>query len=143
MGVIANERQYQHTRKQIVELEHLLASVVAGTAGDDGFRDIQKAALDGQLADLHEEIVEYENLRSGAVTVIESASLSGLADALIKARIARGWTQADLAEALGVAEQQVQRYEASRYRGASFARLCDVAAALQANVSETITLRAS
>ena len=31
-----------------------------------------------------------------------------------------------------MAEQQVQRYEASPYSGASFARLCDVAAALQA-----------
>jgi hypothetical protein len=29
--------------------------------------------------------MEYEDLRSGAVTVIESASLSGLPDALIKA----------------------------------------------------------
>ena len=141
--MIANERQFQHTRKQMVELEHLLASVLAGAAGDDGFRDIQRAALEGQLADLREEVAEYESLRSGATTVIESGTLAGLPDALIKARIARRWTQADLAEALGVAEQQIQRYEASRYSGASFARLCDVAAALDATVSETITLRAS
>ena len=63
--MIADERQYQHARKQIVALEHLLASVVAGTAGDDGFRDIQRAALDGQLTDLREEIIQYEDLRSG------------------------------------------------------------------------------
>jgi HTH-type transcriptional regulator / antitoxin HigA len=141
--MIAHERQYQHTRKQIGELEHLLTSVLVGTAGDEGFRDIQQAALEGQLADLQEEVAEYEALRSGATTIIESPSLAELPDALIKARIARGWTQADLARALGVAEQQIQRYEASRYNSASFARLCDVASALEANVCETITLRAS
>jgi HTH-type transcriptional regulator/antitoxin HigA len=56
--------------------------------------------------------------------VIEANSLAGLADALIKSRIARGWTQRRLAETLGVAEQQVQRYESSAYRSASLARLC-------------------
>jgi hypothetical protein len=35
-------------------------------------------------------------------------------------------TQRDLADALGVTEQQMQRYEATGYRAASLARLCDV-----------------
>ena len=81
--------------------------------------------------------------RSGTETSFESSTLAGLADALIKARIARGWTQADLAEALGVAEQQIQRYESSRYAGASLARLGDIAAALNVEVRETVVLRAS
>lgn len=59
----------------------------------------------------------------------------------MKARIARGWTQRRLAEALGVAEQQVQRYESTGYRSASLARICDVAAALDVAVSERAELR--
>ena len=54
----------------------------------------------------------------------------------------RGWTQAELARKLGVAEQQVQRDEANRYAGAALARLCTIAEALDIDVSETITLRA-
>jgi DNA-binding XRE family transcriptional regulator len=129
--------------QRVGELEHLLESTNAGTAGDDGFRDLQVAAIGSQLEDLRDELSEYERLRAGGTTTIESPTLAGLADALIQARIARGWTQGDLADALGVAEQQVQRYEASRYSGASLARLCDIAAALDVTVTETVTLRAS
>ena len=141
--MIANDRQYQHTRKQIAELESTLAAVESGSAGDDGFRDLQADAVRGVLEDMRKEVAEYDELRSGSSSVIQASSLSGLAEALIKARIARGWTQADLAAALSVAEQQVQRYEASRYSGASLARLCDVAQALNISVTETVVLLAS
>ncbi|MGH9107125.1 MAG: helix-turn-helix domain-containing protein, partial [Acidimicrobiales bacterium] len=46
------------------------------------------------------------------------------------------WTQRQLAEALGIAEQQVQRYEASGYRSASLARISDVADALGLTITE-------
>ena len=141
--MITNDRQYQQTSKKATELERLLASIHDGIAGDDGFRDLQAEALQSQLDDLRVELAEYDELRSGSMTTFESPTLLGLADALIKARIARGWTQANLADALGVAEQQVQRYEASRYAGASLARLGDVATALNVTVSETVVLLAS
>ena len=64
-----------------------------------------------------------------------------LADTLIKARIARGWTQRNLADALGVAEQQIQRYESTAYRSASLARLCDIAEALEVTITERTELR--
>ena len=57
----------------------------------------------------------------------------------MKAGIARGWTQRRLADALGVAEQQVQHYES--FRSASLARICDVAEALDVKISETAELR--
>lgn len=139
--MIGNERQYEQTRKKLEDLERLLASTEAGAAGDDGFRDLQAAGLSGQIGELRDELGEYERLRDGVTTVIEAASLAGLADALIKARIARGWTQRRLAEALGVAEQQIQRYEASAYRSASLARLCDIADALDVTFTERAELR--
>jgi HTH-type transcriptional regulator/antitoxin HigA len=141
--MIANERQYQVTRKKLGDLTSLRDSARNDTEDPDGFRDLQIAAVESKMEDLQEELDEYERLRSGAVTTIESRSLAGLADALIKARIARGWTQGDLAKRLDVAEQQVQRDETNRYAGAALSRLCDVAEALGVDVSETVTLRAS
>jgi len=41
---------------------------------------------------------------------------------------------------LGVAEQQVQRYESTEYRSASLARICDVATALNIAVTERAIL---
>lgn len=139
--MITNERQYQQTRKKLVDLEAMVASTEAGEAGDEGFRDVQLSALRSQAEDLREEIEEYETLRDGGTTVIEASSLAGLADALIKARVARGWTQRQLADQLGVAEQQVQRYEASAYRSASLARLCDIADALGVTFTERAELQ--
>jgi HTH-type transcriptional regulator/antitoxin HigA len=141
MDMITNERQYEQTRKQLTTLESLLASTQAGQAGHDGFRDVQAAALTSQIQDLRHELTDYEQLRDGGTTVFEATSLAGLADALIKARIARGWTQRRLAEALGVAEQQIQRYESTAYRTASLARLCDIAEALGVTVTERAELR--
>lgn len=139
--MITNERQYEQTRKQLTMLESLLADTQAGTAGNDGFRDVQAAGLESQIQDLRDELTEYEQLRAGSTTVFEASSLAGLADSLIKARIARGWTQRDLADALGVAEQQIQRYESTAYRSASLARLCDIAEALGVTITERTELR--
>jgi transcriptional regulator with XRE-family HTH domain len=62
---------------------------------------------------------------------------------LIKARIARGFSQKELADKLGLKEQQIQRYEASDYETASFARLKEIVSALEINVNEDIFLSGS
>jgi ribosome-binding protein aMBF1 (putative translation factor) len=59
------------------------------------------------------------------VEVVES-----LPEILIEERKRLGMTQKQLAEKLGIKEQQVQRYEATRYQSASLQRLCEVAKVL-------------
>ena len=58
-----------------------------------------------------------------------------------RSAIARGWSQRRLADALGIAEQQLQRYESTGYRSASLARICDIAAALDVTITERLSLR--
>ena len=67
-------------------------------------------------------------------------SLDGLPEALVKARIARGMTQKELAERLGLKEQQVQKYEATDYASASLSRVRAVIRALDVSVTEKISL---
>ena len=59
--------------------------------------------------------------------------------ALIEARIAAPLTQRELAEQLGVPEQQVQRWEANSYAGVGIDRLQEITDALKLEVVETIT----
>jgi transcriptional regulator with XRE-family HTH domain len=66
-----------------------------------------------------------------------------LPQGLIKARIARGLSQKDLAEKVGLAEQQIQRYEADEYATASFERLKEIISALNIKVKEEIFLTSS
>ncbi|MFK5143472.1 helix-turn-helix transcriptional regulator, partial [Klebsiella pneumoniae] len=82
-------------------------------------------ALASQLEDLEDEILEYETLRAGQLSTIKVETFDELADGLIKARIAAGLSQKQLADRLGVKEQQIQRYESERYASASLQRLQD------------------
>ena len=95
-------------------------------------------ALRGQLADLETELREYEALRAGQFEFDQLKTITELPVALIKARIARGLSQRDLADRLGIKEQQIQRYEASEYGSASLARIRDVISALGVDVDETL-----
>ena len=136
--MITNEVQYRATKAHLARFEDAMANLAARTEGGRPSRlaQLEMDAVASQAEDLRGELAEYEQLRSGAVSDFEAASLGDLATLLVKARIARGWSQRRLAEALGVAEQQIQRYESTEYRSASLARMCDVAAALGVRITE-------
>lgn len=140
--MITNEVQYRSTKAHLATFEEAIANLEATdvAAANRKLQEIQLAGLRSQARDLRDEIAEYERLRSGETTSFEASSLQELAALLVKARIARGWTQRRLGEELGVAEQQIQRYEATGYATATLARLCDVVAALGADVTEAVTL---
>ena len=130
--MILNERQYRITKAaeaRIAKEVGALATVPAKDLSPRQHALLLKAGK-GQLEDLQRELEEYEALRKGAMPIGSIGSIEELPLALIRARIARGWTQARLAEELGVSEQQVQRDEANAYRSASLERLRRIADAL-------------
>jgi HTH-type transcriptional regulator/antitoxin HigA len=89
---------------------------------------------------LREELAAYESLKEGKETTVALHSLADLPELLIKARLARGYTQAELAKRLKLNPQQIQRYEATRYRSVSFARLMQIAQVLEVDLHETVRL---
>ena len=73
--------------------------------------------------------------------MIKADGLDGFALSLVRARIAAGLSQRELAERLGLKEQQVQRYEVTEYASASLSRVRAVVQALGVTVREEISLR--
>lgn len=145
--MITNERQYRITRKKALGFARAIEEF---EAGPDERADVharllraEREAMESQLADLREEMEEYERLKSAELSVISVASLEELADGLIKARIAGGLSQRALAQRLRLKEQQIQRYEAERYASASYRRLCQVARALEVRIENEILLSRS
>ena len=59
---------------------------------------------------------------------------------LRRMRTERGLTQKELATRLGLKEQQIQRYEATRYAGVSLERVQAVAEALGVKIHERVIL---
>lgn len=142
--MIENQRQYAVTKKRLAQFEASLASLRTTSAPTNLPPRLHRAmpeSIASQLADLRHEVAEYEALKAQHVSALELHSLSDLPDLLIKARIARGYTQADLARRLRLKPQQIQRYEATRYSSVSFHRLLEIARALEVDVHDTISLR--
>ena len=139
--MIKNERQYRITNAQAEKFAAAIREKELAPPDKHvhaKLRDAELNALRSQLADLREELEEYEALRSGRRRVVELRSFDDLPRALIEARIASGMSQEELANRLGLKPQQIQRYEATDYMGASLARITEVVRALSIQVREDV-----
>lgn len=138
MDQILNERQYRITKSwfrkfdagpvltddQLKELApHMVQAI------EDSYRS--------QAEDLEKEIKEYEKLKQSGPENITLQTLEDLPHALIKLRIMRCLTQRELADRLGVSEQQIQRYEKIEYQGVGFNRILDILSALEVELAPT------
>jgi transcriptional regulator with XRE-family HTH domain len=138
--MIQNERQHAVTTTQIATLERALdgAREGQGKVPPQIYRSMI-AGIESLIDELREDLRQYEELQRAAS--LHLATEDELPQALIKARIARGYTQEQLAERLGLAPQQIQRYEATQYRSASLKRLLEVMKALDFHLEADIPLR--
>lgn len=139
--MIKNERQYRITKAQAKKFREAIEAFDKKTTETHPLlAKAQRDALESQLAELNAQLEEYVKLRSGRLRRLKKSSFQNLPIELIRARIARGLTQKDLARKLGLKEQQIQRYEETDYASASLSRLNEVIKALDINVKEEITL---
>jgi HTH-type transcriptional regulator/antitoxin HigA len=140
--MITNERRYKITKTQLRGFEQALAAAEEKGPGVDVHPRIHQAmqeGLESQITDLKEQIGRYEDLKAGRALHVALTSIVAILPTLIEARIAAGLTQKALSELLGVAEQQVQRWEATTYSGVSVERVQEVADAVGLSIKEEVT----
>ena len=139
--MIKNERQYKITRAQAVRFSNALENLRQRPNNEDEFHPLiaraQEDAIRSQLADLESELREYESLKTGKFRWDSLSMVADLPLVLIKARIAGGLSQKDLAERVGLKEQQIQRYEATDYATANLARIKEVVNAFSVEINST------
>lgn len=144
--MIANQRQYRQAQAQLEEFQTAreLADARGPSDGvDPRIHAMMGTAFASEADVLREQIKRYEKLVAGQVRQIKGDSLADIGLALIEARIANGMTQKALGQTLGLAEQQIQRYEASEYTGASLDRLQEVADACGVQVSMRVDVQSA
>lgn len=137
---IENEREYRITGAWVRRFESALEQILAEPEGDEP-AVLRKARIEStrsQIEDLRAQMAEYEALRGKQIRSASVSALEELPDALIKARIASGLTQEQLAERLGLKKQQIQRYEATRYASASLERLSEIGRALNIQIKAEV-----
>ncbi|WP_339734807.1 helix-turn-helix transcriptional regulator [uncultured Gimesia sp.] len=138
--MIKNDRQYKITKTSVQKFVDALHELKQKEFVDPLLAKLEKAALESQHEELQLQIREYEELRDGKRALLPVATFADLPKALIQARIASGKSQKDLAELLGMKEQQIQRYESQDYTTASLARLIKIANALGLEIHNSLVV---
>ncbi|MEJ0070735.1 MAG: helix-turn-helix transcriptional regulator [Pseudomonadota bacterium] len=128
--MIGNKREYQITRSARNRFGDRIALIDRDLDLGNPEVAAERASLVTQVERLDHELAEFELLNSGQVSTFRECGVEGLSALLVKARIARGLNQKELADLLDVDERQVQRWEADEYERTAFWRLVDIADAL-------------
>lgn len=135
--MIYSDKQYSVSGAQLVKLKEALAAARSRVSDQPWLKQAEIDALKSQVSDIESEMTEYDLLKSGEISFSKTCALEELPRVLVQARIASGMSQTDLAEKLSMKPQQVQRYEATDYMGASLSRLIEIARALGVKASGT------
>ena len=132
--MIKNDKQKAITKQRLEEFKEALISIEKRTDVHPLQQKFEISGIKSQIEEFENDIKEYEQLKNNDVHFLEVNSLESFQEALIKSRIIKGWTQADLARAVDLDEQQIQRYESCNYATATIKRLSLVADALEMDI---------
>jgi len=133
--MILNKKQLSIAQKGIETLRNRINEL---STSNDELDTMQIYAWECRMEDLTEEIKEFQFLENASELEF---SKENLLKTIISLRIASGMTQKDLAEAIMVQEQQIQRYEQDYYRTASFERIVQILRELSKEICLKIELK--
>jgi len=140
--MIRNENEYQEAVKRVREEVQRLRDEKSKLESMDLSKEDIKRLLDPIRSfheQLKEEVASYERLKRGDFD--ELHNFEGLGRLLVALRIAKGLSQRDLADRLGVHESQVSRDERNEYHGVTVDRANRVLEALAVDLrSEVVSL---
>lgn len=133
-SMISNDRQAREAGALVAELDHAISSEQFLKSIVEGLPREVIGAVRGSLIAEKRELCSmldaYLRAKDGDTDLLKQRAGTDLGELLIVARIAKGWTQKDLARKLGLREQAIQRYEAERYRSISLSGFQKAARAL-------------
>ena len=135
--LIRNDKQREKSVALLGEMQAEMKKLRKKLKAEGHTRKEVKELLDPMLCqyeDVQADIDQYDRWKSGDLTDFEAADLDQLGIFLIAARIAKGVTQRELAETLGVNESTVSRDERNDYHGITIQRAVKVLAALDVGV---------
>ena len=115
--MIKSDAQRECTAAQIEGFRHTLAKVDREMTGKRA--GAVRGSYEGMIRQLEDELREYEELKSGELTLPNVERLDQIAPFVAKMRIAKGVSQTELARRLGVSKQVISRYEETEYQTVS------------------------
>ncbi len=136
--MIKSDAQRDRTLAQIAGFRQALAKVELESTGRRSAAI--RGSYEGMIRQLEAELHEYDQLRSGELTLPHVDRLDQVAPVIAKIRIAKGVSQTELARRLGVSKQVISRYEEAEYQTVAIARLQEILDAI--GIRALVTLSA-
>jgi HTH-type transcriptional regulator/antitoxin HigA len=134
--MIKSDAQRERTAVQIEGFRQALAQVSREMSGRRA--SAVRGSYEGIIRQLEGELREYDQLKSGELTLPKVERLDQIVPFIAKIRIAKGVSQTELARRLGVSKQVISRYEDTDYQSVGIARLQQILDAI--DVKALITL---
>src|SRR5579872_727847 len=107
--MIKSDAQRERTAAQIEGFREALNKVDREMIGKRA--GAVRGSYEGMIRQLEDELREYDELKSGELTLPNVERLDEIAPFIAKIRLAKGMSQTELARRLGVSKQVVSRYE--------------------------------
>lgn len=122
--MIKSDAQRERTVAQIDGFRRALAKVAEEKPGKRSAAI--RGSYEGMVRQLEEELQEYDQLKSGGLKLPKIDRLNEIAPFVVKLRIAKGVSQTELANRLGISKQVISRYEESDYQTVGITRLQEI-----------------
>lgn len=135
--MIKTDAQRERTLVQIDGFRKALATAETELSGKRAA--VVRASYESMIRQLDEEVREYDQLKSGELILAPVERLDQIAPFIAKIRIAKGLSQTELANRLGVSKQVISRYEESDYQTVAVARLQEILDAIGIKTAVTLT----
>jgi HTH-type transcriptional regulator / antitoxin HigA len=126
--------------RTLVQIEGFQRALVLAAEELSGKRaGAVRASYESMIRQLEEEVREYDQLKSGELVLPPVERLDQVAPFIAKIRIAKGVSQTELANRLGVSKQVISRYEESDYQTVAVARLQEILDAIGIKTAVTLS----
>src|SRR5689334_440133 len=127
MKILKNQKQASVTKERLAELKKAKIEFIENEKkiGKDAF-DLNMNSLESLIEELQEQINIYEAITNNEMQSLSNLEFNDIPEVLIASRLAQKKSQKDLANILGINEQQIQRYEMKGYEQASWVRIMEV-----------------
>ena len=135
--MIKSDAQRERTLAQIEGFRRALSKLAEAKPGKRS--DAIRGSYEGMIRQLEDELGEYDQLKSGELKLPKVDRLDEIAPFIVKLRIAKGISQTELANRLGVSKQVISRYEESDYQTVGIARLQEILDAIGVKTAVTLS----
>lgn len=133
--MIKNDRQLKITKQRLNELKEGLERIGKKYSSDKKKCEFLSKGYLLHIEQLKNEITEYEKMKKSPLPkVLRAHDLDEISRQLVRLRLARGLTQAELAARIGCKQADVSRLEREDYQGYTIGQLKKIAANLDAEI---------